>query len=294
MNNRISLTGVTHVGSREHNEDSYAADSRLGLALVADGMGGYACGELASELVRQTVIEAVGNNEGLTEAIARAHQVVKQASTEDESRAGMGSTVIAARVRDFDYEIAWVGDSRAYLWDGELKQITRDHSYVEALLSAGAISPAQALNHPNRNLITQAVGAAGAEGLEISVIHGRLGPGQQLLLCSDGLVDEVSDTRIARILNKGDAPEETVQALVDAALKAGGRDNITVVLASNGEDDGAGEPLIPYVIRTTTIHGKSVRHDSRPISDADGNREDDPVDNWWKRFFGLLHQRPKK
>lgn len=297
MDNSINLVGATDPGSRDHNEDSFVADNALGLGLVADGMGGYACGEVASELVRETLLEAAANNESLTEAIARAHKVVKQASVDDDSRNGMGSTVIAVKVRDLDYEIAWVGDSRAYLWDGELKQITRDHSYVEALLGAGAITPAQALNHPNRNLITQAVGAAGAEGLEISVVYGRLSQGQQLLLCSDGLVDEVNDTRIARLLNQAISPEEKVKKLIDAALKAGGRDNITIILGT-AETSGSGskdkETVVPYIIRTTTITGQSTRHDVRPISDSETeSAPDDPSQGWWQNLLERLLNRPK-
>lgn len=289
------MIGATHPGHREHNEDCFVADPVLGLGMIADGMGGYACGEVASELVRQTLIEAAANSEGLTEAIARAHKVVKEAAAADESKHGMGSTVIALKVRGLDYEIAWVGDSRAYLWDGQLKQITRDHSYVEALLSVGAITPAQAWNHPNRNLITQAVGAASAEGLEISVVHGRLAPGQSLLLCSDGLVDEVSDVGIARILNDAQNDQQALQQLIETAYTAGGRDNITVVLASASRDaDGSGQLHEPYIIRTTNINGQSVRHDVTPIDDlgqsSTAGQDNQPI---WQNLLRRLRKITK-
>lgn len=253
----ISIIGGTHPGQREHNEDCYIADSSLGLGLVADGMGGYACGEVASHLVQQTIVEAVANNEGLQEAIARAHSVVKDAAAEDEAKHGMGSTAVAVKIRERDYEIAWVGDSRAYIWsghEGELKQITRDHSYVETLLSSGAINQQEALNHPNRNLITQAVGVSGQDGLTIAVVGGRLAKGQQLMLCSDGLVDEVLDADIARLMARAATPEQALQSLIDAAVAAGGRDNITVVIVTdNGPcgDDEAG--LEPQSVCTTRI-----------------------------------------
>ncbi|MEH6909839.1 MAG: protein phosphatase 2C domain-containing protein [Oceanicoccus sp.] len=254
----ITIIGATHPGRREHNEDCFSADSSIGLGLVADGMGGYACGELASELVKTTVEEAVANHEGLREAIARAHGIVKNFAAEDPSRRGMGSTAIVLKTRGLDYEIAWVGDSRAYLWDGHtvIKQITRDHSYVESLLASGAISYEETLDHPNRNLITQAVGVDGENGLEIGLITGRLTAGQKLLICSDGLVDEVLDEDIADIIHKAKDSEEAITQLITAALKAGGSDNITVVIATADQE---GEKILPAIepetIRSSVIPG---------------------------------------
>jgi PPM family protein phosphatase len=250
----ITIIGATHPGARDHNEDCFAADTERGIGLVADGMGGYACGEVASELVKQTVVQALRNNEGLKEAIARAHSVVKNAADNDAEKRGMGSTVIALKVRGAEYEIAWVGDSRAYLWDGELKQISRDHSYVENLIASGAISAEEAIDHPNRNLITQAVGVAGATGLEISVVHGRLTANQQLLLCSDGLVDEVVDKDIARLLSEAGDQKEAVNSLIQAAVDAGGHDNITVLIAAANNSEIGKEAKVPNSIRTTRLN----------------------------------------
>ena len=257
----ITVAGATHTGIREHNEDTMVVDEALGFGLVADGMGGYACGEVASEIVKSTLYEAVANQEGLVEAIARAHASIREAVQEDKSKTGMGSTVVAIKFSGSDYEIAWVGDSRAYLWDGELKQISRDHSYVESLVSSGAISIDEAMDHPNKNLITQAVGAAANDGLEIGLVQGRLGAGQQILLCSDGLVDEVKDADIAHLLNVAQPMEQTLEQLVSAALEGGGRDNITVVLMSNDSDAVDEEAQIPYVVQTTRLDGSYERHD---------------------------------
>jgi len=263
----ISIAGSTHTGIREHNEDAMVADQALGFGLVADGMGGYACGEVASEIVKSTLHEAVANQEGLVEAIARAHASIREAVQEDKNKTGMGSTVVALKLSGNNYEIAWVGDSRAYLWDGELKQLSRDHSYVESLLSSGVISPEEALDHPNKNLITQAVGAAANDGLEIGLVRGRLGARQQILLCSDGLVDEVTDAEIARLLDQPQALELTVEQLVQAALKGGGRDNITVVLISNDSDECDEPEQVPYVVQTTRLDGSFERHDYLPPGD---------------------------
>lgn len=250
------IFGATHPGQREHNEDCFVADSSLGLGLVADGMGGYACGEVASELVKVTITEAIANSEGLRDAIVRAHSVVKQEATGDQAKKGMGSTVIAFRIQGQDYELAWVGDSRAYLWDAAdttLHQITRDHSYVETLLSSGAISHDEAINHPNRNLITQAIGVPGGDGLEIELISGRLGEHQQLLICSDGLVDEVVDEEIANILLASSSMEEAVNNLVERAILNGGSDNVTVVLAACTQ--GKEAPIAPELVRSTPAGG---------------------------------------
>lgn len=250
------IVGATHPGNRDHNEDCFVADAALGLGLVADGMGGYACGEVASELVMETVRDAIANSEGLQEAIARSHAVVCREATSDEAKRGMGSTVIAFRIQDQEYELAWVGDSRAYLWDGEIRtlhQITRDHSYVETLLSSGAISHDEAINHPNRNLITQAIGVAGGDGLEIEMISGRLGEHQQLMICSDGLVDEVLDEDIADILASSVTPEKAVANLIERAVANGGRDNVTVVIAACGE--ASHQSIEPDIVRSTNISG---------------------------------------
>ena len=250
----IQIVGATDPGNREHNEDSLIADAQLGLGLVADGMGGYACGEVASQLVSSTVAEAISRNESLSEAIARAHSVVKGSAANDASKKGMGSTVIAFRMRGPEYELAWVGDSRAYLWDtaaAELHQITRDHSYVEVLLASGAISSEEALNHPQRNLITQAIGVEGPDGLAIDLIHGRLGRGQLLLICSDGLVDEVRDEEIATVIAGSSSLESTVENLVSRAVENGGRDNVTVVIGCcELNEEGA---IAPEIIRSTRI-----------------------------------------
>lgn len=248
------IVGATHPGNRDHNEDCFIANASVGLGLVADGMGGYACGEVASELVKDTIADAIANSEGLRDAIVRAHSAVKDAAASDAAKKGMGSTVIAFKLQGQDYELAWVGDSRAYLWDmptATLHQITRDHSYVETLLSSGAISHAESINHPNRNLITQAVGVAGDEGLEIAHIRGRLGALQQLLICSDGLVDEVLDDEIATLMASAQGLMHAVNSLVEQAVANGGSDNVTVVIGTC--EEGTEEALEPEIVRSTQV-----------------------------------------
>jgi protein phosphatase len=129
------------------------------------------------------------------------------------------------------FEVAWVGDSRAYLWNGRLQQLSQDHSYVQELIEQGAITAEQARSHPHRNVVTQALGVTDPDNLRVETISGELKPGMQLLLCSDGLTEEVDDSEIERTLSRSDlSAQECVDQLIVAALDGGGSDNVTVVL----------------------------------------------------------------
>jgi len=287
----LTILGATHSGRRDHNEDCFVVDAELGFALVADGMGGYACGEVASALVRDCVYQGVKIGGSLTQCIDDAHRrVLEQASREHEKN-GMGSTVLAASFDDNDYTIAWVGDSRAYLWSplaGELRQISRDHSYVESLVSAGAITQEQALVHPERNIITQAVGAG--DELAIDCIEGRLGSDQQLILCSDGLVDELLDSEIAVHLAAAQSPSEALETLVNSAVNAGGRDNITVVIVTGG----LGPAVNPAAVRVTYLHGDTPAVGSQSASLEAVNGETAATGEprgWWQWLRGLFGER---
>jgi protein phosphatase len=221
----------THTGlRREHNEDTYCADPDMGLWLVADGMGGHEHGEVASALARDVVIREIHRGRSLADSIQSADEEIIRHSNEKRSERPMGTTVVAVRVKDNDYEVAWVGDSRVYLWDGKLKQISQDHSYVQELIDQGAISAAQARTHPHRNVVTQALGVTLPDQLKIETVRGTLTPGQALLLCSDGLTEEVEDTVINEIIGKNLGAQETVDHLILTALDHGGSDNITVLL----------------------------------------------------------------
>jgi protein phosphatase len=135
-------------------------------------------------------------------------------------------------VQDNRFEVAWVGDSRVYLWnDGQLAQLSQDHSYVQELISQGAISSDQARSHPHRNVVTQALGVTDPTALNVETLSGDLRPGMQLLLCSDGLTEEVDDRAIGQVLSHTEcSAQECVDGLVAAALDGGGSDNVTVLL----------------------------------------------------------------
>ena len=144
----------------------------------------------------------------------------------------MGTTIAAMRVQGDTYEVVWVGDSRVYLWQhGTLRQLSQDHSYVQELVTQGAISAEQARNHPHRNMVTQALGITDPQQLHVETREGKLEPGMQFLICSDGLTEEVGDEAIAMVLARRElAAQECVEHLVLAALDSGGSDNITVLI----------------------------------------------------------------
>ena len=139
--------------------------------------------------------------------------------------------MVALRLVDHRFELAWVGDSRAYLWNAQLRQLSSDHSYVQELIDQGAITAEQARAHPHRNVVTQALGVTDPQNLKVETLAGDLRPGQQLLLCSDGLTEEVDDATIGSLLARTDlSAQECVDHLVSAALDGGGSDNVTVLL----------------------------------------------------------------
>lgn len=228
----IEFGHLSHVGlRRELNEDTYYGDTELGLWLVADGMGGHEFGEVASALAREAIVREVRVGNTLADAIRAADEDILRQSHRRSEGLPMGTTVAVARLHDHRFEVAWVGDSRVYLWNGQLCQLSQDHSYVQELIEQGTITAEQARSHPHRNVVTQALGVTDPQDLKIELITGELRPGMQLLLCSDGLTEEVDDATIGRILDQRDlSAQECADHLVAAALEGGGSDNVTVVL----------------------------------------------------------------
>jgi protein phosphatase len=229
----IEFGHLSHVGlRRELNEDTYYGDAELGLWLVADGMGGHDSGEVASALARDTIVREVRAGRPLAEAILRANEdIIRQSKRRNESMP-MGTTVVAVRVApNHRFELAWVGDSRAYVWNGKLQQVSSDHSYVQELIDQGQLTPEQARSHPYRNVVTKALGVTEPDKLNVETVSGELRPGMSILLCSDGLTEEVDDGMIAKAVAQRDiSAQECVDHLIAAALDGGGSDNVTAVL----------------------------------------------------------------
>ena len=218
---------------RKRNEDSLRVHGEAGLAVVADGMGGHPGGDIASRVAVEAVERALADDAaGLTEALHAAHRAVVEAGGV-EGKPGMGTTCVAARLRSDALECAWVGDSRLYrLHAGRLERLSRDHSHVQSLVDAGALSPEAAEHHPERHILTQCLGGF---GYDVPEIEHRIVPvafGDRVLLCTDGLTGELSDARIESVLAGTPDDRTAARALVEAALAAGGRDNVTVIVAT--------------------------------------------------------------
>lgn len=248
---KVTYQALTDVGrKRKGNEDSLFVNPEQKLFVVADGMGGHAAGEIASRIAVDSINEFVcltGGDEEITwpfgldetisydgnrlkTAVRFANKKVLEATKEKSEYEGMATTVCAVLVDDQVANLAHVGDSRVYLFrDGELQQLTSDHSWVNEQIQSGVISAEQARTHPLRNVVTRALG--GKADLQVDMQTHDFRTGDVLLLCSDGLTTMIPDDEIARVMRAGAGDiETTAQDLVDAANARGGEDNITVVL----------------------------------------------------------------
>jgi protein phosphatase len=228
---------------RRANEDSHFARSPL--FVVADGMGGAQAGEVASRLATETFaadLPASGTPEQqLATLVRQANRGIHERSLQDRSLAGMGTTITAAILDGEELAIAHVGDSRAYLLrDGELTRLTRDHTLVDELVRRGRLTEEEAAEHPQRSIITRALGID--PDVEIDTATHRVQAGDVLLLCSDGLTSMIEEGEVATLLRDAPGLDAAGRALVGAANEAGGRDNITVVLVRFEDVDGAASP----------------------------------------------------
>lgn len=229
--------GLTHRGLvRERNEDAILTDPTGRLWAVADGMGGYGHGDVASDIVidsLETIDDADDPAEALATRLAAANEIMRGRAAEP-GMGPMGATVVAAIVTGTRAEIAWAGDSRAYLFhDGQFRQLTRDHSVVQDLVDRGELSPEAAEHHPQAHVVTRAVG--GDDAFEVEQVSVPLAVGDRLLLCSDGLTRSVDELAIAGHLTTAVAPGEACRVLVHAALDAGAPDNVSVIVVDIGE-----------------------------------------------------------
>ncbi|MCU1234510.1 MAG: protein serine/threonine phosphatase [Candidatus Solibacter sp.] len=233
----IQAYGATHAGRRrENNEDAFHIEEQLGLAILADGMGGENCGEVGSAITVRAVREYLSapedgltREESLKEAIRSANRQVIEAAKVRTECDGMGSTIVMAAWDGSDVIIANVGDSRAYLFRrGELRQLSYDQNFANELRTKLGFSEERLRSMPNRHVLTMAVGPF--EHVLVRTHNERLEPGDRLLLCSDGLHGPVEHDVIARLLGQYRELAPAVEALIDCALQNGGPDNVTVVL----------------------------------------------------------------
>lgn len=222
----------THAGLRRtRNEDTYYADSALGLFLVADGMGGHLHGEIAAALVRDAVVELTSRGHTLVEAIHGANEQLRARSRETGDPRPMGSTIAAVWVHGHQFDAAWVGDSRIYVMAREFGPLEHDRKLARTLVEAGQLEAHHTLRHSPHNELTQALGVTAPDQLRISIAHGDMPAGSGFLLCTDGLADGLATDVMARIAMRHDlAAQECVDQLLLDALAQGGNDNITAVL----------------------------------------------------------------
>lgn len=257
---------------RQSNEDSYLV--REGLFVVCDGMGGARGGEVASETACNALLDVdprTADPEVLREAVIRANAAIVRRSLEEDQLVGMGTTLTAAMAYQGNLVFAQVGDSRGYLLhEGELRQVTSDHSWVAEMIRRGELTPAQAAVHPHRSVITRALGTEGV--VEPDIVQMLVAPEDRLLLCSDGLSGMVLDAEIEELLKRAADPQQAADSLVEAALESGGEDNVTVVVVFIETAERAGDsvtadlgevlvgPLDRGLVGQATVFGKSRKY----------------------------------
>jgi protein phosphatase len=264
---------------RQGNEDNFFV--RAPLFVVADGMGGAQAGEVASEIAVRSFDDELPNGsraDALVHVIEEANKRIHERARSDDSLHGMGTTTTAAYVDDDEVLIAHVGDSRAYLWrGGELVRLTKDHSLVGELVARGKLTEEQAEQHPQRSVITRALGPEANVQVDIDIFPAKAG--DLFLLCSDGLTSMVHEPKLAPLFEEASSLETLGKRLIDAANAAGGRDNITVILfrLEEVESRGAGaagaaaEPEEGETSEYDTFEGEAVRSPRQGVTRADAD-----------------------
>jgi protein phosphatase len=269
LRNKLLFAGGTDTGRvREHNEDTIAVEPELGLLVLADGMGGYNAGEVASGIAVRTIVNMVRETvqrEDLTssdpttqlsrrsivlrDAVQRANKLIFHTARTQPQCEGMGTTVVTALFHDNRVTVAHVGDSRLYrLREGRFSQVTSDHSLRQELVDRGFYSPAEAQRAANKNYVTRALGVEAS--VEVQILEENVARGDQYLLCSDGLSDMVEDPDIhLTITTFGDNLDSVAKQLIQLANENGGKDNVSVLIARVLNDFPARRKLLDRLDR---------------------------------------------
>jgi PPM family protein phosphatase len=280
---------------RQGNEDNYFV--RAPLFVVADGMGGAQAGEVASEMAVASFDGGLPDGppaEGLVYVIEGANRRIHDRSRADAQRAGMGTTVTAAYVGEHEVTVAHVGDSRAYLLrDGDLIRLTRDHSLVGELVARGKLTEEQAESHPQRSVITRALGPEPDVEVDVQVYRARAD--DVFLLCSDGLTSMVPEGRVKPILEQADSLEQAGRKLIAAANEAGGRDNITVVLfrLEEVEAGAAGAQAVGETVEYETWEGDAVGGPRQGVGRPEAHASDEVEAEYRRTGTVALSALPK-
>ena len=269
LRNKLSFAGGTDTGRvREHNEDTIAVEPDLGLLVLADGMGGYNAGEVASGIAVRTIVNMVRETVQredlassdpttqlsrrsivLRDAVQRANKLIFHTARTQPQCEGMGTTVVTALFHDNRVTVAHVGDSRLYrLREGRFSQVTSDHSLRQELVDRGFYSPAEAQRAANKNYVTRALGVEAS--VEVQILEENVARGDQYLLCSDGLSDMVEDPDIhLTITTFGDNLDTVAKQLIQLANENGGKDNVSVLIARVLNDFPARRKLLDRLRR---------------------------------------------
>ena len=285
----LRIAAETHVGvARANNQDSYS--TAPGLVVVADGMGGHRGGEVASAIAAKEMIRRFDAPvlEALVTGVEHANRRILDEAAADPNLHGMGTTVVALGLIEVEDGVALgainVGDSRMYRLTGNvLEQLTEDHSLVEALVREGRITPAEAEVHPQRNIVTRALGVI--EHVEVDSFHFVPKIGDRYLLCSDGLFNEVDAQTIATILATEVDPDVAVKQLVAAANQGGGRDNITTVIADIVAADEASMPAKAEALANRmVVKAGGLTNDQVAVTVDESSKAAVPKQRWsWRR-----------
>lgn len=265
LSSGIETALLSDVGRvRKNNEDAVGEEPQIGLLVLADGMGGYQAGEVASRMAVATILKSLRSQaaalrnlpagedpsgRALRQAIETAHGAIHRSAKATPEHAGMGTTVVACLLHEGRITTAYVGDSRLYrLRGGELRQLTRDHSLIEELIARGHYSREDAQRKLSKNIVTRALGVEGQ--VQVDVIESELAVGDLYLLCSDGLTDMLDDAAIGLTLTRfADNLSAAARALVDQANDNGGRDNISVALARVDAPPGDASPWYQRLVQ---------------------------------------------
>lgn len=232
---KLNFAMMSHQGVERHtNDDKVFASAELGLWILSDGVGGLAQGEQASQFVVDEISKSISLGQNLRTAVHSAHSVIKAYNKhETEDR---GATVVTLLNQGENYQIAWVGDSRAYLWNSQevtFKQLTQDHTLVQKLINAGLLDASEAKGHPQRHVITQCLGIEDQHQLDIGLLEDEWQFGDAILIVSDGLYEEVSEQEIISCLSGGGNHQAKIEQLVEKACANGGKDNLSLILVDS-------------------------------------------------------------
>jgi protein phosphatase len=294
----VSYGASTDVGRvREANEDSYLVAEPL--FVVADGMGGHIAGDVASSTAVKVIQDGSGQLSSedpatLTKIITDANTAIWGKAQSDPALRGMGTTCTLVLIDDDRVHIAHVGDSRAYrLRDGQLEQLTEDHTLVGRMVQEGRLSEEEAQHHPQRSIITRALGVD--EEVQVDLDTVELSDGDRLLICSDGLSSMVEDDQIKDVLARESDPQKTADGLVQLANEAGGDDNVTVVVIDFVDGSGSGRRVVPAAEPTEkevdeAPPDRSSESDAepRPVSTVERDDEPERGGRWGRKLLVAL------